>query len=500
MEKILSYKDYDNFFTWLFNSPQYIMYETDFVIKSVSNPGIIHYPVSFFNLIKTKPMMALGRKLQLSLNTLTFNNYTHTRLEHSKGTYYRLLRIIIDLYESTDMRHLFEQGNNKELLIAYLIKALFHDVGHGPLSHTFETIVGGKHELHEQIGSRIIQENIEVRTILEKINPKLPELIQIIEEYDPLGLSKVLEGQSDVDRDDFMIRDNFYIGKGIDANNIEAKYRGFTLQNVNGATNPVYIRESIPYIESFLINRFYNYKDVYLNTRSRTHEYIYQMFGQQLETVYEYYHLKQFLGTVRDKSAKDIDIDEFIKWDDLEYFTRLFDVYLNTKDPILKELGLLSIPTANAMDNILQGLMISREQNDYVARKEYHNRIKQFQKLYHKYPEFDQDHSHLIATLETEDEYIHDFVEQEINSRFGNIKLGFVHDKSSIKMYKKKEPIYIVGPNNEIFEYSKHPERKLDPDMSCIKHCTFLLPNVLLHQGYPEKDVNKAVELIKKSR
>lgn len=500
MEKVLSYKDYDNFFKWLFNSPQYIMYESDFIIKSDSNSGIIHYPVSFYELIKTKPMIALGRKLQLSLKTLTFNNYTHTRLEHSKGTYYRLLRIIIDLYEESEMRHLFEQDNNKELLIAYLVKALFHDVGHGPLSHTFETIVGGKHELHEQIGSRIINENIEVRTILEKINPGLPELIQTIEKDDPLGLSKVLEGQSDVDRDDFMIRDNFYIGSGIDANSIESKYKGFTLREINGSINPVYIRESMPHIEAFLSNRFYNYKDVYLNTRSRIHDYIYQMFGQQLESVYEYYHLKHFLSTVRNKDAKDIDIDEFIKWDDLEYFTKLFDIYLNTKDPILKELGLLSIPNANAMDNILQGLMVSREQNDDIAHIEYYNKIKHFQRLYHKYPEFNQDNSHLITTLETEDEVIHNYIDQEINSMFGRLRLGFVHDKSPIKMYKKKEPIYIIGPNNKIFEYSEHPERTLNPDMSYIKHCTFLLPDILLHQGYSKKDVNKAIQLIKKSR
>lgn len=501
MEKVLNYKDYDNFFSWLFDSPQYIMYESDFIVKSNSNQGIIYYPASFYDLIKTKPMMALGRKLQLSLKTLTFNNYTHTRLEHSKGTYYRLLRIIIDLYEEQNMRQLFEQNNNKALLVAYLIKALLHDVGHGPLSHTFETIVGGKHELHEQIGSRIIQENIEVRTILEKINPMLPELIKIIEIEDPLGISKILEGQSDVDRDDFMIRDNFYIGSGIDANNIEAKYKGFSLQEVNGSTNPVYIRESMSYIEKFLKNRFYNYRDVYLNTRSRTHDYIYQMFGQQLEVVYEHYPLKNFLSTVRDKNATEIDIDEFIKWNDLEYFKRLFDIYLNTQDPILKELGLLSIPSADAMEFILQGLMVSKEQNDNLANKEYYDKLKYFSNLYKKYPEFNQDHSNLIETLKTEDVDTHNAIEQEINSIFGNIKLfGFVHDKSSIKMYKKKEPIYIVGPKNIIYEYSEHPERTLDSDMSCVKHCTFLLPNILLHQDYPEKNVHKAVELIKKSR
>lgn len=492
----LCFNDYDKFFNWLFDKAVYVMYESDIVLKSNGESGIIHYPYNFYQIMNSKPMLASARKLQLSLKVYYFDKCIHTRMEHGKGTYFRLCKIIISLYQDPDIKRYYEQGKNKKYLIGYLLKALLHDVGHGPLSHTFETITGVSHSFHEKIGERIIREDPEIRSIMENIDPEMLSIIDFLDSKDPLGFNKILEGQSDVDRDDYYIRDNWYLDGGFDASYIENKYQGFSMQMIDKEMHPVYALESLPYIEAGLLNRFNCYYDVYLNKDVRISDYIFQMFGRRLLKTGEVSLLSTFLRSISEKNIE-VDLLEFIKWDDVSYFTGIFDVYNKTNDPILKELGLLSLPNKQIMDNILLGTMISHEQNDEEVYSLYYQKLKNIHNYYQRYPELNVDNRGLISSITSIDGDVHNDAQKRIFDLLGTDEIfGYVYDASKIKFYKKSEPIYIYGRDGIIYEYSEHPDRTIDSDAMVVKHCSFAVPNVLLYQGYSFEKVEKIKKII----
>lgn len=85
-----------DFFVWLFDDNRIVdksitLYdEVDFSLCSNYNDPNIYYPSQIKKFFDTKAMQRLGRISQLgSLAINNFPNLYHSRLEHSKGVYYR---------------------------------------------------------------------------------------------------------------------------------------------------------------------------------------------------------------------------------------------------------------------------------------------------------------------------------------------------------------------------------------------------------------------------
>lgn len=57
-----------------------------------------------------------------------------------------------------------------------------HDIGHGPFSHTMETICNLPKGFHEDIGKRMINENEELKAKLNAVWPNLPEIMEEVEQ------------------------------------------------------------------------------------------------------------------------------------------------------------------------------------------------------------------------------------------------------------------------------------------------------------------------------
>jgi HD superfamily phosphohydrolase len=181
----------------------------------------------------------LKKLSQLGVCSYVFPNATHTRFEHSLGTYFlagKLLDCIIStsskedilsyLKNIKDLKHYFQ--DKEYLLDDYLcelikIAALCHDIGHGPFSHLFDDMIVStldhRNKLHEQrselIVYDIIKSNEELSKIINEheiifmqnlINPKSNNtgfLYQIVSNY--------LNGL-DVDKYDYITRDSYMLG------------------------------------------------------------------------------------------------------------------------------------------------------------------------------------------------------------------------------------------------------------------------------------------------
>ena len=94
-----------------------------------------------WDLINTREFQRLRRIKQLGVCELVFPGANHSRFAHSIGVMHiarsflaRIQRVWPELLDP-----------ERETLV--LAAALVHDVGHGPFSHSFESVTGDRHEL-----------------------------------------------------------------------------------------------------------------------------------------------------------------------------------------------------------------------------------------------------------------------------------------------------------------------------------------------------------------
>lgn len=211
------YRDYKKFWKFLNKGKsEYIVFETDVMgwINSgkYQKEGLVCYPVMIERLLQTKAVKRLSRIFQLGTKIFCELDLTATRLDHSKGTYVKAQDMLMSICEDDKIRKLIEENGYQDYVKAELLRALLHDIGHGPFSHTMETICNLPKGFHEDIGNRIIQEDEEIKEVLGE---KLIRDMREVEEKNFLGLNSLFEGQIDVDRGDFLPRDDFYARKNI---------------------------------------------------------------------------------------------------------------------------------------------------------------------------------------------------------------------------------------------------------------------------------------------
>ena len=210
-----------DFFAWIFddyrisNKDVILEKEIDLSLVPYYKDAHIYYPKQFSNFFNSKPMKRLARISQLDLVIDAFPNAYHTRLEHSKGVYYRKLEEMLHNFQNPLWKKSIESTNMKLYLLAELIKMLGHDIGHLPLSHALEEAIFNCHGPHEVVGKRIMLEDSEIQSFLKSISPDLPIALKELYEKPILNFEKHDESNYDVDRLDYLYRDNLYAGTPI---------------------------------------------------------------------------------------------------------------------------------------------------------------------------------------------------------------------------------------------------------------------------------------------
>jgi HD superfamily phosphohydrolase len=234
-----------------------------------------------WSLINTAEFQRLRRIKQLGLTDLVYPGATHSRFAHSVGTLEFARRILQTLLDGNQMERL-----DPHRKLVTLCAALLHDIGHGPFSHTFESMEEerGYPKSHEYWTKEIICGDTEVHQCLENYEKGLALQVagmiqtELNEQTDLY--SGIISSQFDADRLDYLLRDRYM--SGVDFGHfdlswlldcltikdiiIETKTDIFTIKGL------VLSRKGYKAAELYLLARFQLYTNLYLHKTTRAAE------------------------------------------------------------------------------------------------------------------------------------------------------------------------------------------------------------------------------------
>ena len=289
--------------------------------------GYVHvYDQLIWDLIQTKEVQRLRRIKQLGGTYMVFHTAEHSRFSHSLGVYEMARKII---------RALMHRGTilSEDERLLVLSAALLHDLGHGPFSHSFESVFSVRHELFTE---RIIMENTEVNRVLEAYQKGFATKVRdvINKTYpNPLIIS-IISSQLDADRLDYLLRDAYFTGAPYGEIDVERILR--TMRVVNNKI--VYKVSGMHAIEDYLMSRYQMYWQVYLHSTGRSFDLVIQnMLRRVRELIFSGYEFKRPLGALKDLFLEeDPSVETYLKFDDstISYYASLFT---DEEDEILRD-------------------------------------------------------------------------------------------------------------------------------------------------------------------
>jgi uncharacterized protein len=221
------------------------------------------------DLISTPEVQRLRRIRQLGMATFAYSGADHSRLSHSLGVMETARRALAHL--ALD-HHLPEEAR---LLLP--VAAILHDIGHGPFSHVFER-VSGIH--HEAVTTRLIlDEQSAVFRVLSDFDPHLPQkVVSILEKsptpggQTPSWVATLLSGQLDVDRFDYLLRDDLMTGSHYGGFDLEWLLRSLVIVQQNGVGRLAVKQKGVSAVEGYLQARYHMYRNVYFHKVVRSAE------------------------------------------------------------------------------------------------------------------------------------------------------------------------------------------------------------------------------------
>ena len=231
-------------------------------------------------LIDSKEFQRLRSLKQLGFAYLVYPSATHTRFEHSLGVAFltkKFIEHIIGIRERILGYHPEESAERKKFVAFFdqteqdknlaIVAALLHDIGHGPLSHVLEKFTNGIK--HEDWTREIILGNTEVNSRLKEYNSEYPQKVcdLLTNANHTSPVAKILAGQIDVDRIDYMLRDAHMTGAQYGNFDVEWLYNVLTVGIVKDNVEiGIDLGKGISIVEDFVMARIYMYKNIYFHT------------------------------------------------------------------------------------------------------------------------------------------------------------------------------------------------------------------------------------------
>jgi hypothetical protein len=166
-------------------------------------------------IIKEEAFQRLRNIRQLALTLKVYPGATHTRFEHSLGVMHLAGRVMDSLYKRRLVKNQFTESEYARLRQLVRLASLLHDLGHAPFSHGSEEVFppGLK---HEQYTIAIIRRDF--TPIIAKYFPdiKVEEIVTLLSKgylgTDRVFLGKIIDGEMDADKLDYLLRDSYYCG------------------------------------------------------------------------------------------------------------------------------------------------------------------------------------------------------------------------------------------------------------------------------------------------
>lgn len=220
--------------------------------------GYVHISNVEKEIIDTLPLQRLRRIRQLVFADLVYPGANHTRFEHSVGVMH--LAGILGRSLPVEMG----EDNIQRVRLA----GLFHDLGHGPFSHTFEQILLKKlNKTHEDLTPWIIN-GTELKDILTTRGFRVADLAELAigrSKKDRAFMNQMITSAVDVDKMDFLVRDTHHTGAEYGKVDI---YRLIYTMDVLDDTLVV-DSSALPTLEAFLIARMESFKAIYYHKTAR---------------------------------------------------------------------------------------------------------------------------------------------------------------------------------------------------------------------------------------
>jgi HD superfamily phosphohydrolase len=213
----------------------------------------IHLDAMGQDLVDMPRVQRLRRIHQLGTGALVYPGANHTRFEHSLGAYH---------LAGLAARHLGLDDEERKRVQA---AALLHDIGHGPFSHTADPLYRdflGK--THEDVSVELIEKGAFHET-LRRHGVASTDVVELVRGRGRLG--RLVSGDLDVDRLDYLVRDSHYTGVNIGVD-LERLVSDIVLTGEGVA-----LREgSVPAAEMVLVTRLQMYATVYHHRTLRVAE------------------------------------------------------------------------------------------------------------------------------------------------------------------------------------------------------------------------------------
>jgi HD superfamily phosphohydrolase len=315
---------------WLKSASSDAPFQTDplgiiFPVRLSTFDGMSRHEVQLLKDIVFSPeMQRLKNTRQLSLNNNVYLGSSPTRLEHSLGVADKAY------YVTESLRRRGEPLSHLDAT-SLVMAGLLHDVGHCPFSHDFEAALKDHPQFknHEDWTRRILNGPTRINQVLRQYSREhfdgehalLDNVNQIL--FNPKHkLHGLVDGNIDVDRLDYLLRDKYHLGSRSSVNlTIDDVRPLLDTVHVDAEKGPFFDRDAVPTLLKVVLQRKESYKQIYLSEAidpscvflkqlvSGLAEKLYQAPAQDVEA-FETLLGVQNNPVVQFLSAKEFDSDE----------------------------------------------------------------------------------------------------------------------------------------------------------------------------------------------
>lgn len=198
-------------------------------------------------IIQTRDFQRLRYIKQLAFDFLVYPGATHSRFEHSLGTF----------YVTGELDGCIFGKRNEELELA----GLLHDIGHAAFSHASDPVLMKfLKTTHEKIG----EQKIKSSGISDIINDNGFSSRKVLSYFNSVGIGEIVTGTIGSDRIDYLMRDSLHTGVAygiLDYNRIKGKLTVYK-------NKPAMYEDGTQGAESLLIARYFMHQSVYTHHAS----------------------------------------------------------------------------------------------------------------------------------------------------------------------------------------------------------------------------------------
>lgn len=248
---------------------------------------------------------------QLSLGYYVYHGAEHSRFGHMIGASHIAGLAYDSLKRNTEKLGETFQGDDVDRATLRMA-ALLHDIGHAPFSHSLEKILD---TTHEEYSKKLVKHCFE--DILKKADVDVDVVNNLIDGAYPKKpyLSKIVSGQLDVDRLDYLLRDSHYSGVSY------GKYDlGRIIDQLAIVDNQfVVLQGGYEAVEQLIFARYQMYQQVYFHKTKRAFELMLWQCGKLLmeNESLQYPSLKDL--------ENDFGVEEYLERDDRWFLNLIFN-------------------------------------------------------------------------------------------------------------------------------------------------------------------------------